>query len=464
MAQAVLMPKLGNTVESSVIVRWLKAVGDTVAQGEAICEIETDKATIEVESSAGGTVLALFFAAGDDVPVMTPIAAVGAAGEDVSALSPAGATTAPAPVSAVGSDVRPISNGAHVGAQRAAPLQPAISDSNSGTPRVSPRARKLAARSGLALDGLMGTGPGGRVIERDVQAALEAQPRLSPVARTMLASGAYVLPEQGTGPRGRITKRDLVQTNGESAAGTQGIAPDLPTPSQTEGVDVLPVRGVRKLIASRMLQSLQTTAQLTLNASADARALQAYRSRLKGSDAALGLQKVTINHLILFAVARVLVDFRDLNALFKDEAIHQYHDVHLGFAVDTPRGLLVPVIRRANTLSLRALAGEATRLAEACAAGKITPGDMEGGTFTVTNLGSFGIESFTPVLNPPQVAILGVGSIQLKPVEDDGAVAFVPHIGLSLTIDHQVVDGAPGARFLKALAARLADFETLLAL
>jgi pyruvate dehydrogenase E2 component (dihydrolipoamide acetyltransferase) len=219
---------------------------------------------------------------------------------------------------------------------------------------------------------------------------------------------------------------------------------------------------VRKVIAERMLQSLQTTAQLTIHASADARVLQALRRRFKESPEAMGLRGITINDLVLFAVARTLPAHPALNALFNGTEIHQYRSVHLGVAVDTPRGLMVPVIRAAETLSLRQLSTEARRLAAACLENKITPDELTGGTFTVTNLGAFGVESFTPVLNPPQVAILGVCTIQPKAVEMDGEVQFIPHIGLSLTINHQVVDGAPAARFLQALGQAIAAIDLLL--
>jgi pyruvate dehydrogenase E2 component (dihydrolipoamide acetyltransferase) len=222
------------------------------------------------------------------------------------------------------------------------------------------------------------------------------------------------------------------------------------------------LKGTRKIIATRMLASLQTTAQLTLNSTADARGLQAHRKRLKASPAEWGLQSVTLNDMILFAVARTLPKFLELNGLFQNNAIYRHRAVHLGMAVDTDRGLIVPVIRQADQLSLKALATEAHRLAAACLNGTITADELAGGTFTVTNLGSLGIESFTPVLNAPQLGILGVGSIVLKPVEIDDAVQFIPHLGLSLTIDHQVVDGAPGARFLQTLSQNLAQIELLL--
>jgi len=217
------------------------------------------------------------------------------------------------------------------------------------------------------------------------------------------------------------------------------------------------------VISDRMLQSVQTTAQLTLNRTADARAMLSYRQRLKESDPAWGLQGVTINDLVLFVVARVLPRFPEVNALFTGDAVEQYDRVHLGFAVDTPRGLIVPVIRDAQRLSLLQLAAESRRLANACLEGTVQPDELSGGTFTVTNLGNLGVESFTPIINVPQVAILGVGGITLKAVEIGGEVQFVRHINLSLTINHQVVDGAPGARFLQAVAEGLGQIDLLLA-
>ncbi|MCB0246682.1 MAG: 2-oxo acid dehydrogenase subunit E2, partial [Anaerolineae bacterium] len=186
-------------------------------------------------------------------------------------------------------------------------------------------------------------------------------------------------------------------------------------------------------------------------------------ARFKASSESFALQSVTINDLILLAVARTLPLHPDLNAHFQGDTLTRYRAVQLGMAVDTPRGLMVPVIRNASQLSLREISGEAKRLAAACLDRRIAPDELTGGTFTVTNLGGLGIESFTPVLNPPEVGILGVSNINLKPVQAGQDVAFVPHIGLSLTINHQVVDGAPAARFLQGLAQNLANIDLLLA-
>jgi pyruvate dehydrogenase E2 component (dihydrolipoamide acetyltransferase) len=218
--------------------------------------------------------------------------------------------------------------------------------------------------------------------------------------------------------------------------------------------------GVRRLIAQRMRESLQSTAQLTLNAWADAGALQERRAELKARGGAPGAIP-TINDMIHFCVSRALASHPELNAHLGPGSIRVFDDVHLGFAVDTPRGLMVPVIKNAHALGLGALAAEATRLARGCKEGGISPDELAGGTFTVTNLGSLGIESFTPVLNPPQVGILGVGAIALRPRPAGTGFSFVPQISLSLTIDHQAADGASGARFLQTLGAIMADFTRI---
>jgi pyruvate dehydrogenase E2 component (dihydrolipoamide acetyltransferase) len=403
--------------------------------------VETDKATVEVPSPLAGVLLKQLANAGDDVPVQTPIALIGAAGESIEA--PASATEA----------------STHTATSKA----------------ISPRALKLAQAQGVDVNALAGSGPQGRIIERDVMNALaqkapaiettkRAVPNenITPVAKAMLEAGGYRAPAQGTGPGGRITKSDLMPV--EEKESERSKRSDPSNTAVDSDFEVIPLPNIRRVIAERMRGSLHSTAQLTMNASADARALLDYRKRLKASDPALGLQSITINDLVLFIVAKTLPQFPALNATFANNELRQYKGVNLGFAVDTPRGLLVPVVRNAGTLSLKQLADESSRLAKLCQEGKATLDDMSAGTFTVTNLGSFGIESFTPILNVPQVAILGVGNINLKPVEQNGEVTFVPHLGLSLTIDHQIVDGAPAAKFLQSLTRNLAQFDLLLAI
>jgi pyruvate dehydrogenase E2 component (dihydrolipoamide acetyltransferase) len=431
MATPVIMPKQGQSVETCVIVAWKKNAGDPVKAGEVICEVETDKATFEVEAPAEGTLLAVFYPVGSDVPVLTPIAAIGKQGENVDSLRKGGAQ-APAP--AAGPAAAPAA-GPVAGPAPSVAVAASVTAA-AGKVMASPRAKALAASQGVPLAGLMGTGPGGRIIERDVKAALSRG----------IPAGA---------PAAGAQRQPAAQARPAAAA---------PAPMAAGEVKEIKVAGIRKLIAERMLASLSTSAQLTLNSSADARSMQELRRKFKESSESLGLREVTINDMVLFAVSRVLTQHPDLNATFSSETIRQYADVHLGFAVDTPRGLMVPVIRGAHRRSLREIARESARLIAGCRDGGVTPDELAGGTFTVTNLGNLGVHSFTPVLNVPQVGILGVGSIVPGPVmAADGTVQFIPQIGLSLTINHQVVDGAPGARFLQTLAEAIARFDLLLA-
>jgi pyruvate dehydrogenase E2 component (dihydrolipoamide acetyltransferase) len=449
MATALIMPKQGQSVESCAIVGWKKKVGDPVKAGEVLCEVETDKATFEVESPAAGTLLAIFHEAGAQVPVLEPIAAIGAPGEDVKGLRGSSAAAAATSVSSAAT-AAPAAPARPAAAPAAAPAHAAA------TATASPRARALAASRGIGLDGIAGTGPGGRIIERDVLSALEGRQPLTPAAREKAAAlDAASVPAAGTGIGGRVRADDV----GAARAATAPSAARVATGRYTD----VPVKGVRKLIAERMFASLATTAQLTLNASAPARQLQELRRLFKEDPTGLGLGSVTINDLVHLAVARTLPAHRELNATFDGTTIRQYDDVHLAFATDTPRGLMVPVIRNAHTLTLRQLAAEAARLAKGCREGGVKPDELSGGTFTITNLGAFGVESFTPVLNVPQVAILGVCAIRPEPVQNGDEIVFQPRIGLSLTINHQVVDGAPGARFLQALGAALAALPALLA-
>ena len=446
MATAVLMPRQGNTVETCQILEWRKAPGESVSEGEILCLVETDKATFEVESPRGGVLLERFFEEGDDVPVLTTIAVVGKAGEDYADLKPVGEEPQPA---------GPQSTAPQSTLRQPVPAQPAgpQAESTPGKVIISPRARRLARAEGVSLSAVSGTGPGGRIIERDIRKALSEHQPLTPAAREVLMESGGTVPSAGTGIGGRILSTDIRRE------APSGVGTDRSTVDQ---VTTVPVKGIRKRIAEKMLQSLQSTAQLTLNCSADAVNLLAYRKKLKSSPDSFGLQGITINDLVLFAISRILPYHSALNALYDGEEIFRYENVHLAFAVDSPRGLVVPVIRNAQNLSLKQLAGESKRLSQACLAESIGPDDLKGGTFTVTNLGHLGVESFTPILNPPQVAILGVSTIQPKAVQKGEEVVFLPHIGLSLTINHQVVDGAPAAYFLKALSEAVSQIDIML--
>lgn len=434
MATEVLLPKQGNTVDSCIILEWRVKEGDVIAVGDIICEAETDKSTIEVESTAEGTVLKLLYQEGEEAPVMTPILIVGEEGETYEAPD------------VVKEEVKEEVK------ERVEPVaQPVVSTGR--VEGVSPRAKALAEKEGVDLSSAVPTGPKGRVIERDIAALIkEGHVSVSPVAKEVFKEGTFILPEVGSGIGGRILSFDLMKEDSTSLA--------FPGP-----VVETAVKGVRKVTASRMHQSLATTAQFTLNAYADATQLQKLRNRFKQSDEKLGLQRITINDIILFAVSRTLQNYKFMNSHFLGDKIVTFEHVHLGSAVDTPRGLLVPVVRFADQRSLKGISDEFKSLAKTAIEGKATADQLSGSTFTVTNLGAMGIENFTPVLNIPEVAILGVGAISLRAVDEgDESYSLVPHVGLSLTIDHQGVDGAPAARFLKELCDNIASIDLLMAL
>lgn len=444
MAIPVMMPRQGQSVESCILVEWLVKPGDQVEEGQILGNYETDKAAFELESPAAGTILDLFFDAGADVPVLMNIAAIGEPGEDASLLRPSGGQSVEAPVAAA--EVAPAGSAVPDSAAPAVP--PPVAGPCAG---VSPRARNLAKAECLSTTGIAGTGPGGRVIERDVKSALVSGPRMTSAARDA-AVGGLAVPASGTGLGGMVVSGDLGSTMPAPAAAATGGEPT-----------VVPMTGIRKIIAKRMHQSLATTAQLTATMSFDARSILGYREKVKASGEALGLPNITINDLIAFAAVRQLVRMPALNAHFLGDKIVQYPSVNLGVAMDTPRGLMVPVVPAAERLSLSQLSLAIKPMAEAARQGSINPDLLVGGTFTITNMGMMGVETFTPVLNTPEVAILGVGGIQLKPIETSKGIEHVRSITLSLTVDHQAVDGADGARFLQALTRSLADFELTLA-
>lgn len=469
MATVVVMPQLGNTVESCLLTAWAVALGDQVTADSELCTIETDKSSMEVPAGVAGTVLALLVDEGDDIVVKSPIAIVGDDGEDVSGLVDgveADESDRTAGPDVAGLDiVGPEGAGGDVSGPDAA----VRASAHRGATGVSPRARGLARSAGVVTADLAGTGPQGRVIAQDVQRAIEHRPQTTRAARR----AAGVDEVEGTGLGGRVSSEDVREVSTRSARSTggsgqgtglaRGSGQDAGSTGKLAGavedeVTETPITGVRKLIAERMMASLASSAQLTLTASAPAGGLLALRARLKQSDPALGLSAVTIGDLANFAAARTVRGHPMLNATLVDDLLRSHSVVHLGVAVDTPRGLLVPTVRGASGLTLAELSAETNRLAGLARHAKISPDDLTGGTFTVTNLGSFGIESFTPVLNVPQTGILGVGAIVSRPNADGGVEQ---RLGLSLTIDHRVVDGADGARFLRDLSAAIASIDLL---
>ena len=395
MATEVRVPTTGNAGEAAVVLDWNVAVGSHVAAGDILASLETAKAVMEVDAPVSGVVLDIKFAEGDEAPEHDVLLIIGEAGESV-LMGPTVAASSPASAVPDTSDPPAVVGQGEEGT-------PAPSAPRNARISISPRARRFATERGIDIAALRGTGPFGRIVIADIEAAgvggpspatEKAEPRIAPTPR--------------------------------------------PQPSTAERT-VLPVRGARKVTAQRMHASLQESAQLTLTRYAEADRLLAYAARLKEVTEQSGRPKVSVNDLLLFATARAVVKHPAANSWFAWDGITQFSVVHLGFAVDTDQALLVPVIRNADTLGLSALADQTRGAIERARTGKTTANEMSGGTFTVSNLGGLGVHWFTPVLDPPQTGILGVGAAH-RAYPD--APALLP---LSLTFDHRAIDGATAA-------------------
>ncbi len=456
MATPVIMPRQGQSVESCIIGEWHRQVGEAVAAGDKLFTYETDKAVFDEPSPVAGVLLARFFEVGEDVPVLTTVCVIGEAGEDSSALKPAyinSETQTRTPTQERTSPERP-----KPGLAATPEVSMAASRETPGpqTANASPRARALAARWGLeSVPGVPGSGPDGRVLADDIRAARMAGAIPTPAASLLLAQGGRSR-APGTGIGGVIRAEDVKRADPEDSDTTH-----------SDGSVPHPYTRMRQIIASTMTQSLAQMAQLTLQSSFDAGALMALRAQLQAADGGTGQQDdakwiPSINDLILFAVTRVLMRHPLLNAHSADDHIRLFEAVHLGVAVDTPRGLMVPTLFDAQRMDCRQISQRVRELAALCRlGGAIAPDLLQGGTFTVSNLGAMGIESFTPIINPPQTAILGVCALEtrLHPAVGSGSLATYPAIPLVLTFDHRVMDGADAARFLQDLCGRLSAID-----
>ena len=451
MATVVIMPKQGQSVESCIITELNKKKGDAVKKGEILFAYETDKASFEEEAPEDGILLEVFFKEGDEVPVLTNVCVLGAEGEDAEAFRP-GADAASAegavPASASAAPAPEAKREAPAVAPSVEPI-PAAAPSAAGSAKgVSPRARSLAQSKGVDAAALSGSGPGGRVIERDVAAAAEKQGRVTPLAREVLAQEGTPLPAEGSGLGGALTAKDV-------AAGNPVYGSDF---------EMKPLTNMRKLIAKAMHASLQNSAQLTHHLGADARGLLALRKKVKAAVDKGYPTNITLNDMVCFATIKALKKFPQVNAHFMGDQMKNFNKVHFGLAVDTDRGLMVPVVKNADDLSIQGLANQFKELAAACRKGNVDPELLasDAASFTVSNLGAYGVEMFTPVINLPQVAILGVNTIVPRPKDlGDGVYGFVPYLGLSLTYDHRALDGGEATRFVKQVALEIEalDFE-----
>jgi pyruvate dehydrogenase E2 component (dihydrolipoamide acetyltransferase) len=408
MAIPIIMPKQGQSVETCIITRWFKNKGDKVSAGDLLFSYETDKAAFELESPADGTLLETFFDDGAEVPVLVNVAVIGNPGESTAEFVPG----SPADI-AEKTESPAKSEPAEIKAGSVIPSLPVPSDSRL---KISPRAKKLAESKGLDFGSINGSGPNGRIVVSDIEAALN-------VTAPLMASSAKAGDE--------FTER--------------------------------PLSNVRKIIAKAMFSSLQNSAQLTHHMSADVRGLLQARQKIKkGIASGTEKQDITLNDMVCWCVIRALKKFPEANVHFQGETIKTFNRVHLGLAVDTPRGLMVPALKNADGMSLPQLSKELKQIAESCRKGNISPELIQStaASFTISNLGNYGVEMFTPIVNLPQAAILGVCTIINRPADlGNNTFGFVPYMGLSLTYDHRAIDGGPATLFLKEIKEQIEKFS-----
>jgi len=427
MATPVIMPRQGQSVETCVITEWFKNKGEKVEKGDLLFSYETDKASFEEEAPADGILLDIFFEDGDEVPVLETVAVIGKKGEDISELKKG--EEKPAKEEAGPQDK---------------PQKPAARDQEhtdtrdiKGRIRISPRARNKAKIENVPVEKLTGSGPNGRILERDVEAWLQSGASLTGTVRK--------------------TGREEKETVSVKSAATYSS-----TSLQEGETEIKKLSNTRRIIAENMHASIQNSAQLTHHMGADARKILNYRQKIKVLQETSEIANITINDMVCFAVIKALKKLPAINSHFLGDSIKTFKKVHLGFAVDTERGLMVPALRNADDLSVEGLSNQLKSLAESCKKGNIDPELLAAtsASFTISNLGAYGVEMFTPVINLPQSGILGVNTIILRPANlGNGITGFIPYLGLSLTYDHRALDGAPASAFLKEVKDQIGNLE-----
>jgi pyruvate dehydrogenase E2 component (dihydrolipoamide acetyltransferase) len=410
----VTMPRLSDTMEEGTIASWLKKPGDQIDRGEVIAQIETDKATMDLTAFEAGTLQEILAPEGSTVQIGKPVARIGSGAAASAPAAPA--APAEAPASRAPEPPAPAQPAAPPPAHEAEPAQPAppspareaepAQPAADGKVRASPVARHIAAEHGLDLAQIEGSGPQGRVIRSDVEAAL--------------AAGA------------------------EPAAEPRPEAP--PAPQPVAGEEKVQLSQMRRTIARRMAESTRTVPHFFLTVTADATELVKLRKQITEQGV-----KVSFNDLVVKGAALALRKMPEVNVSFAEDSLIKHAQVHIGIAVATDRGLIVPVIRDVDQKALSQIAREARDLAERAQAGKLQQNEYTGGTFTVSNLGMFGVEQFNAVINPPEAAILAVGAILKEPAEFQGEIALRDRMRLTLSVDHRALDGATGARYVQAL-------------
>ncbi|TDC46952.1 2-oxo acid dehydrogenase subunit E2 [Jiangella ureilytica] len=423
----ILMPRLSDTMEEGVVAAWRKQVGDEVKAGDVLVEIETDKAVMEHEAYEDGVLAEILVKDGDTAPIGAPIARLVGAGEPVG--EPAPAPAAPEPTRAEPPAPEPIVEKARNRSGESGG-DSAVAPRSTGAGRIlsSPLARRDARELGVDLATIDGSGPGGRIIRADVAKAAGGATTASAAAPSVPAPAAPAQPQ---------------------AAAV--------TPAVEETDELIPLTSIRKTIARRLTESMQTSPHFYVTKTIDAGPLSKLRAQLNERLVAADRKKVSVNDIIVRAVAVVLRDHPVVNSSFTPEAIVRHGRIHVGIAVATETGLVVPVIRDADTKSLTSISAETRTLAGKARDRKLGLDEMTGGTFTVSNLGMFGIDHFTAVINPPEAAILAVGAVRSEPGVKDGELAVVQKMTMTLSSDHRVIDGAQAAEFVRDLAGVLED-------
>lgn len=440
MAEELFIPKLGQTVEEVTIINWYVKNGDQVEQGQEVLEVETDKAVFDVEANEDGYIHLGPYKVGDVVPVLTVVAVIGEVDDQFEVKQSIGETLIEPP---------PIKEPASTRSALLEKPQPSIDSKEKIF--ASPRARKLASKKYVDLTAITPTGGDGvRIQEQDVITYLAREIKASPVARRMAEDAGLDLQTiQASGPRKTITRSDVEKVLAQKTT-TEALVHTPPLP-EMEVVESLPLKGVRGVIAERMAASSRTTAQVTLLMNVDATKFATLREKLKKEKEAKWGFKPGYNDLLAKASACALRRFPYMNARLNENVIEQLAQVNIGIAVDAERGLYVPVIRDVDQKNLQTIGREFRQRVDEVRSGKISPDNLAAGTFTITNLGIYDVDGFTPVINLPEAAILGVGRIAPSAIVIDGEVAVRQVMTLSLTFDHRLVDGAPAARFLQYL-------------
>ena len=422
----ILMPALSPTMTEGTLARWLKAEGDTVKSGQVLAEIETDKATMEVEAVDEGVLGKILIAAGTaGVAVNTPIAVLLGDGESAADIGKAKAAPVPAPGPA----------SAAPAAAAAAPA-PQVAVATGGRVVASPLAKRIAEQAGLSLAGISGTGPNGRIVKADVEAALAAGPaKAAPVAAAPAPVAAPV-PAAAPAPK-----------------------PAAPPPGQA--FEVVPHTTMRKVIARRLQESKQTVPHFYLSVDVGLDALMAMRADLNAKGEKLGI-KLSVNDFVIRAVALAMKQKPDVNAAWSDDGMLKFKDIDVSVAVAIPGGLITPIIKRADQKALGQISNEMKDLAKRARDGKLMPEEFQGGGFSISNLGMFGIKTFSAIINPPQSCILAVGAGEQRAVVKAGALAVETQMTVTLSVDHRVVDGALGAEFLQVFKGLIEDPLTMM--